>query len=71
MEGACACRDGRPEAVSKPWKGWDEKKGVFPPLVTVSFLQAPVEAGAGVVRSLGQRTAKCGGHVWWQDPVYT
>lgn len=36
MEGACARRDGCPEAVSKPWKGWDEKKGVFSPLVTVS-----------------------------------
>lgn len=37
-----------PEAMSKPWRGWVEKKGVHPPLVTVSFLQALMEAGPGV-----------------------
>lgn len=40
MEGAHARRGGSPEAVFKPWRGWDEKKGVHPPLVTIAFLWA-------------------------------
>lgn len=51
-EGACARRGGGPEAISKPSSGWDEKKGVQPPLVTVSFLWALVEVGAGVAQGL-------------------
>ena len=48
MEGARARRRAGPEAMPKPWKSRDEKKVVHPPLVTVSFLWALVEAGAGV-----------------------
>lgn len=70
MKGACTSRGSGPEAMSKARKGWEEKKRVHPPLVTVSFLQALVEAGAGVVRRLGQCMAKCRCHLGWQDPVH-
>lgn len=65
MEGACAHRGGGPEAGMAPhgwWSlgGWDEKKGVRPPMVTVFFLRALVEVGAGVAQGLSYQTPKCG-----------
>lgn len=48
VEGAHTRRSTGPKAVSKPWRGWVEKKGVHLPLVAPSFLWVLVEVGAGV-----------------------
>lgn len=51
---------GGPEAISKSLSGWEEKKGVRPPMVTVFFLRVLVKVGAGVAQGLSYQMPKCG-----------